>query len=151
MASIFDLSSTEGVGIWNKVFIHGNAYWSKTEEQNKSELFTKVKGFNKFLPNEFRKNNIHLFPSQILLQTLKSIISHHKKSASVWYNAKSQAIYIFGSYSPMCQIFRVHILCRKLFSFFSSFIQNNKKQLRQDASNRNPKALDQPLQVYQIH
>lgn len=29
---------------------------------------------------------------QILLQTLESIISHHKKSASVSYNAKSEAI-----------------------------------------------------------
>lgn len=48
----------------------------------------------------------------------------------------------------MCQIFRVHIFfCRKLFFAFcfSSFIQSNKKKLRQDASNRNPKAMDQPL------
>lgn len=42
--------------------------------------------------------------------------------------------------------------CRKLFSlFFSSFIQSNKKKLRQDASNRNPKAMDQPLQVFWFH
>lgn len=50
----------------------------------------------------------------------------------------------------MCQIFRVHIFFFSVenFSslFFSSFIQSNKKKLRQDASNRNPKAMEQPLQ-----
>lgn len=43
-------------------------------------------------PNWFRKNNAHLFRLQILLQTLPSIISHHKKSTSISYNAKSEAI-----------------------------------------------------------
>lgn len=43
-------------------------------------------------PNWFRKNKVHLFWLQILLQTLESIISHHKKSASISYNAKSKAI-----------------------------------------------------------
>lgn len=120
------------------VFIHGNPEWSKTK-QNIIRF-----GLVKFLPNWVRNEKQSTFILiETLLHTLASI-SHHKKSASISYNARSRQFYIFISFSPMytnvvhfCPHFSVE---KKLcFFLFSSFIQSIKKKLRQDASNRNPK------------
>lgn len=77
----------------NVCIIHGNALWSKNIKI-KHELFDLRNCENSTNPSPrfIRKNKAHLFWLQILLQTLKSITAHHKKSASVSYNAKSQAI-----------------------------------------------------------
>lgn len=59
-----------------------------------------------------------VFWLQILLQTLKPIISHHE-SASVSHNAKSEAIFTHSALVHQCvRSSRVHIFCRKLFFTF---------------------------------
>lgn len=63
------------------------------EELNMINLTTSIiEDSTNSSPDGFRKNKAHLFRLQILLQTLESIISHHKKSASISYNAKSEAV-----------------------------------------------------------
>lgn len=67
--------------------------------------------------SSLRKNNAHFIPLQILLQMLGSIISHHKKSASISYNAKSSGNFRSSTLIHQCvESSEYTFLCIKLFS-----------------------------------
>ncbi len=118
-------------GAWETetVFTHRKAQWSKTEEQDQNYLTTKFMRIQK-IPSQIDsgKNVAHLFWLQILLQTLESIISHHRSPLNI-IQCQIEGNFTSSALIHQCvKSSEYTFFCRKLFfAFFSSFIQSNKK------------------------
>lgn len=87
MAPMLDLYSTKGHGK-QIAFLNGNANSQNRRSKNERFAHQLYGGFNKLLPKLSQGNRMHIyFDCEYYYK--RSKISHHKKSASVLYNAKS--------------------------------------------------------------
>lgn len=118
------------------------AYWPKSERP-------KLRDSTQVSPPILKKTKAFIFDCNY--HHKRSIITHHKKSASISHSAKSQAILPLELlFTNVSNLQSTHFYVENIahFFFFLPLYRVIKNKLRQDASNRNLQAVEQPPEVF---